>query len=140
MVDHDIIARKIAGASARLADLERLTSLSRSDFIDHREARDLAAFYFLQAVQECVDLASHWVADAGLQPGDDAGSVFDALADEELISSRLATVLRGAVGLRNLIAHGYAAIDHGRLHDEILAGLGDLRRFLRHIAGASEPA
>ncbi|HVS14901.1 MAG TPA: HepT-like ribonuclease domain-containing protein [Thermoanaerobaculia bacterium] len=38
--------------------------------------------------------------------------------------------LIGAVGLRNRIAHGYALLDHARIHDESREGIEHLRRFL----------
>jgi uncharacterized protein YutE (UPF0331/DUF86 family) len=45
--------------------------------------------------------------------------------------------LRGAAGLRNRIAHGYAGVDHARLHDEFTQGVATLRRFLAAVAEAA---
>ena len=42
--------------------------------------------------------------------------------------------LRGAVGLRNRIAHGYASVDHARVHEEYRAGVEALRRFLSLVS------
>jgi uncharacterized protein YutE (UPF0331/DUF86 family) len=38
------------------------------------------------------------------------------------------------VGLRNRIAHGYAAVDHGRVQSEFQEGTSALRRFLARVA------
>ena len=77
------------------------------------------------AIQECIDIAAHWVADEGWGSPDDAAGAFDILADREVIDRSLADDLHGAVGLRNLIAHGYARHDHERMHAE--AGEGCAR-------------
>lgn len=82
----------------------------------HREvvtakSRDLSLFYLFLAIQECIDLAAHWVADEGWGEPDDAGSAFDVLADRKVIDRDAATASRAAAGLRNRIAHGYALLD-----------------------------
>ena len=138
MVDHDVVARKIAKASARLADIDRLLASPRGDFVADVERRDLTAFYVQLAIQECIDLASHWLSESDWQPPDDAGSAFDVLADHGLISRNLAATMRQAVGLRNLIAHGYAAVDHGRLYDEVGEGTGAIRLFLAALAKVAD--
>jgi uncharacterized protein YutE (UPF0331/DUF86 family) len=49
----------------------------------------------------------------------------------------LADGLRGAVGLRNRIAHGYATVDHDRLREEAAEGIAILRDFLVRVADAA---
>ncbi len=138
MVDHDVVGRKIGNASARLADVDRLLATPREEFLAEVERRDLTAFYVQLAIQECIDLASHWLSESDWQPPDDAGSAFDVLADHDLISRDLAATMRRAVGLRNLIAHGYATVDHGRLYDEVGEGRSAIRQFLAALADAAD--
>jgi len=130
MVRRDVAARKIARASAWLDDTEAIVSRPLENFTAQVKERDLATFYIFLAVQECVDLAAHWVADAGWPPPDDAASTFDVLAERDAVDRELADGLRAAVGLRNRIAHGYGSVDHRRLHSEARQGIRDLRRFL----------
>ncbi len=137
MVDQDVAARKIANASARLAAVDRMLAQPREAFVADLKGRDLTAFYVQLAIQECIDLASHWVADSDWQPPDDAGAAFDVLADHDMISRDLATTMREAVGLRNRIAHGYATVDHGRLYDEVSQGTGAIKQFLAALADAA---
>ena len=65
--------------------------------------------------RSAIDLAAHWVADAGWALPDDAGSTFDVLAQHGVLDQRAADTLRAAVGLRNRIAHGYAMLDYQRV-------------------------
>jgi uncharacterized protein YutE (UPF0331/DUF86 family) len=135
MVDADLVGRKIAIARSRLADADQLREQAQRGGTTHD--RDLASFYVFLAIQEAIDLAAHWVADAGWPPPDEAGGAFDVLADRGAIERDLADAMRKAVGLRNRIAHGYGAVDHERLFREMRDGSRELRRFLARVAAAA---
>jgi uncharacterized protein YutE (UPF0331/DUF86 family) len=137
MVRPEVARQKIARAAARLDQAEALVALPLADFLANPEARDLTSFYLLLAIQEAIDLAAHWVADAGWAAPADASSTFDLLAERGAIDSGLASRLRAAAGLRNRIAHGYANLDPARLHGEFQQGAATLRRFLAAVAGAA---
>lgn len=128
MVRYDVAAGKIARARGWLADAEGLIGR------EERRDRDLGAFYLFLAIQECIDLATHWVADAGWPVPDDAGASFDLLADRGVLDRGVAAGMRGSVGLRNRIGHGYAAIDHERIGRELGQGAEILRAFLAAVA------
>jgi uncharacterized protein YutE (UPF0331/DUF86 family) len=138
MVRPEIARQKIAGASARLEQAEALVARPREQFLADPQGRDLASFYLLLATQEAIDLAAHWVADAGWPAPPDASSTFDLLAQHGAIDRGLADGLRAAAGLRNRIAHGYAGVDHARLRDELAEGVATLRRFLPAVAQAAK--
>jgi uncharacterized protein YutE (UPF0331/DUF86 family) len=137
VVRADVAEAKIARAAAWLdsagAAYERPLDELRAD----GAGRDLAAFHLFLAVQEAIDLAAHWVADAGWTPPDDVGSTFDVLAAHGAIERQLADEMRAIVRVRNRIAHGYASVDHDRIHAEAPAGIASLRRFLAAVAAAS---
>lgn len=76
----DVAARKIARAEAWLTSASRLLAVDARAFATDVEHRDLAAFYLLLTVQECLDLASHWIADAGWPAAEDSAGCFDILA------------------------------------------------------------
>ena len=137
MVNRDLVARKIARATAWMNDAEAIVSQPLDAFLGDVKSRDLATFYLFLAIQEAIDLGAHWIADAGWTPPDDTASVFDVLAGRGVIDQPLADPLRSAAGLRNRIAHGYASVDHRRLHAESQDGLRSLRQFFAAIASAA---
>ena len=137
MVRPEVAAARVAGAQAWLSDAEVLLAPSPDEFVADRQGRDLALFYLFLAIQECIDLAAHWVADAGWMAPDDAGSTFDVLADHAAIERETADRLRAATGLRNRIAHGYALLDYPRVHGESRRGIPALREFLDKAALAA---
>ncbi len=117
-----------ARVRARLADAEGMVEG------EERRDRDLGAFYLYLAVQECIDLATHWVAEAGWPVSDDAGGSFALLADRGVLDRSLGEGMRVAVGLHNQIGHDYAALDPERIGRELPEGARALREFLAAVA------
>ena len=134
MVRRDVAGAHLARATTWLDDSERLFGQPPAEFVEATKDRDLAIFYLFLAIQECIDLAAHWVADEGWSPPDDAGSTFDVLARRGAIDRDAAEQLRLAAGLRNRIAHGYALLDYRRVQTEANAGIPALRGFLALVA------
>jgi uncharacterized protein YutE (UPF0331/DUF86 family) len=134
VVRRDIAGSKVARATTWLDDAERLFNQPPDAFVAAVKDRDLAIFYLFLAMQECIDLAAHWVADAAWGPPDDAGSTFDVLADRGAIDREVADAMRQASGLRNRIAHGYAMLDYRRVQAEATSGVPALRVFLAAAA------
>ena len=137
MVRADVARAKIARAQSWLEEAQALFERPREVYLADAKGRDLAAFYLFLAVQECIDLAAHWVADEGWEPPDAAGAAFDLLADRGAITQRAADAMRAATGLRNRIAHGYARVEHRRIYDEAPEGLAAMREFLSAAANAA---
>lgn len=137
MVRPDLVAAKAGRARGWLNDASALMSGPADRFLADAKGRDLALFYLFLAIQECIDLAAHWVADEGWGEPDDAGSAFDILADRQLIPRETAGALRAATGLRNRIAHGYAMLDYPRVHREAQQGIPALRDFLAVVTTAA---
>jgi uncharacterized protein YutE (UPF0331/DUF86 family) len=81
------------------------------------------------ALQESVALATHWLADAGLDVPGSYREIFLALAERGAIPRELAQRLASAAGFRNLVAHRYGVIDPARVHAMAAGELGDLLDF-----------
>lgn len=137
MVRADVVEKKIARAAAWLDSASEAYARPVDDLRDDASARDLAAFYLFLAIQEAIDLAAHWVADAGWTPPDDLGATFDVLAAHDAIDGPMRDRMRAIVRVRNRIAHGYTSIDHDRIHGEAPVGIATLRRFMAVVASAA---
>ena len=133
MVRREVARTRVTRAAAWLTDAEGLFGPDAQSFEAATKDRDLAIFYLFLALQECIDLAAHWVAEAGWGAPDDAGSAFDELVSRAAISRAVADRMRAGVGLRNRIAHGYALLDYGRVRSEALEGIPSLKAFLASV-------
>lgn len=137
MVRRDTVAAKLTRASGWLDDAAGPLAGTLETFLADSKERDLALFYLFLTIQECIDLAAHWVADDGWGDPDSAGAAFDILASRGAIDEATAAALRAATGLRNRIAHGYAMLDYARVHREASVGVPALRQFLLKVADAA---
>jgi uncharacterized protein YutE (UPF0331/DUF86 family) len=91
------------------------------------------------AVEACIDIAYHVVAERGWTPPDAARGAFTTLAAHGMISAELAERLGRAAGLRNILVHEYVRVDIALLIAAVHSGLPDLRAFAAHAAAWLPP-
>lgn len=107
---------------------------SAAAFVDDRTVREVVILNLFVAIQACLDLASHWLADEGWDVPGSYADVFVALADHDVIDRGLARRLASASGLRNLVAHQYGIVDWRRVHAIASTDLPDLETFCAALA------
>jgi uncharacterized protein YutE (UPF0331/DUF86 family) len=134
MVDRDLVASKLAELAEHVARVRTRRKATAEDLRRDRDALDLVAFNLMLAVQACADVASHVIADEGWPPAMSFGAAFERLRDHGVISGPVCEALVRAVGLRNVIAHGYAGVRPEMVHAAATTGLGDLEAFARDMA------
>lgn len=138
MVDRVVLASKLAAIRDAVARIrEVLPETSRALSAD-RTAREVVTFNLFLALQEAISVATHWLADEGWEVPQSYGDVFTVLGRRGVIPDDLAARLRSAVGVRNLIAHRYVALDIDRLHSFAASDLDDLTRFCATLAAHLE--
>ena len=98
------------------------------------ELLDLVSFNLMLAVQSCVDIASHAIADEGWPPAGTLADAFARLAEHGVVSTKTKLALTRAVGLRDVVAHGYAGIDPASVHAAVTLGVADLDAFAIEVA------
>jgi uncharacterized protein YutE (UPF0331/DUF86 family) len=109
-------------------------------FEGDRTAREVVVLNLFVALQEMVALATHWLADAGLDIPGTYREVFLRLAERDRIPRELALRLASATGFRDLVAHRYGVLDPARVHAMASRELGDLLDFCDAVSGASTQA
>jgi uncharacterized protein YutE (UPF0331/DUF86 family) len=120
-----------------LAVLEEVREQGRGRLMDDVRVQ-LQTEHALQiAIQICIDVGIHIAGERALRPPEDYRGVFASLAEAGVLGKDLAARLGDAAGLRNLLVHEYAEVDHGKLWDA-LDELDDLRAFA--AAAAREAA
>lgn len=134
MVDAAIVAAKLGEIEARVGRLQELRPRSVDELIGSRDRLDLVCFNLFVAVQSCLDLASHVIADAGWAPPATMGDSFRVLAEHGVIAQGTAEALARAAGFRNVVAHGYATLDASLAFTAATDGLDDLQRFAGEVA------
>lgn len=124
-----LILKKLALLRERVAEARQRRPSSAEALQADAVLRDALALSVLVAVQEAIDLAFHIDTDEAWGVPGTYAEGFDLLAKHNVIDVELARKMTGAAGLRNRIAHAYAALDVDRLWRELPDGLDALDRF-----------
>lgn len=134
MTDAELVLQKIARLRTQLEVVAQRRPPTPEVLGDDTVLRDALALALLVAAQEAVDIAFHIVADEGWGVPDSQAAAFDMLAERGVLDADLANRVASVARVRNRIAHGYSALDHGRLWAEIPRGLEALEAFAGAVA------
>jgi uncharacterized protein YutE (UPF0331/DUF86 family) len=134
VVDRQLAAAKLAELSDRIERIRARCPASVDELRRDRDALDLVSFNLMLAVQSCADIASHLIVDEGWASAPNLASAFNRLRDKGVISEKTADALCRAVGLRNVVAHGYAGTNPAMVHAAAMTGVRDLEAFAREVA------
>lgn len=132
MVESETVRSLLDTVERRVGRLERASDVPLEEYLDDRDLQDIVERNFELAIQACVDLGLHLLADEPTPPPDANRAVFDALLREDLIEEELAGRLERMAGFRNVLAHEYASVDPELVHEH-LDRLDDLRQFVEAL-------
>ena len=128
MIDSELVAKKLALIETFVRELQTLAAPSAIEH-DIRERR-FAEHTIQIAVQACQDVASHIVSRERLGEPVTNQQLFQLMRDAGWIEDELADTLRRAVGLRNILVHGYSTVDAMVVRDVVENRLDDLLEFV----------
>jgi uncharacterized protein YutE (UPF0331/DUF86 family) len=134
MVDADVISAKLRELEVRIARVRARCPAEASSFASDPDALELVSFNLMLAVQVCLDIASHLIADEGWPLATSLGEAFQRLGEHGVLTAETVEAMRRAAGLRNVIAHGYANANLDLLYSAALHGVADLDRFAREVS------
>jgi uncharacterized protein YutE (UPF0331/DUF86 family) len=134
MVNRNVVAAKLAELDLRIERIVKHRAISTVELAANADALDLVAFNLMLAVQICADIASHIISDAGWPSARTLGDAFERLAQHGVVTQPTSAALARAVGLRNVVAHGYAGVDVDLVHAAASHGIADLKQFGREVA------
>ena len=138
--DEDSIYKHLELLRSYLRDLEGLrTEIDGPGIL--REDRKLQArtlFALQMAVQSCLDMAGHLVAELGLPRPEENAELFSTLAGAGYLDSVLAAKMRAMTRFRNLIVHLYWTVDFDRVFDILQRDLPDFTRFEKTVVALLE--
>lgn len=121
MVQIEVVRQKIARLRDTTAWLKSCLPANVVEMTNNRNARDLVSFRVYLVVQDAVDICSHVIADQGWGPVASLRDHFTFLSEKGVLPAELAGRLAAAVKVRNLVGHGYAAVDPQKMHQAATA-------------------
>jgi uncharacterized protein YutE (UPF0331/DUF86 family) len=110
-VDREVTQRKLEALRHCLQRVRERKPTHAALLARDEDAQDVLVLNLSRAVQICVDIAAHLLANSRQPVPTTMGETFVSLANSGVIDSALASRLRRAVGFRNIAVHNYEAID-----------------------------
>lgn len=128
-MDRDVVMAKLESLHRCVQRLEEKGVVTAAALADDVDRQDILAVNLERAVQICVDIAAHVIAERGGPAPRTMSETFGILGRMDFIDPDTATRLQRAVGFRNLAVHQYDRIDWLRVHQMLRDGLPDFRTF-----------
>lgn len=128
MVDKDVVYEKISQIQACLRRIQARTQ-GNPDTVRDIDTQDIFVLNLQRAVQSCIDLAAHIIADEGLGLPSELKENFMLLERAQIITAHLSDRLQKMVGFRNIAVHDDTAMDVDILKSVLVNDLRDLEEF-----------
>lgn len=129
MVDHDLVRRKLAELAEYVAQVSEYRDLTVERYRADWKTQRIVERTLQMAIEACVDVASHVVADRGLRAPSTYAETFEILVQTGLMAPDLGRTMVEMTGFRNVIVHEYAGIDAGVVIRILREHLEDFHRF-----------
>lgn len=133
MVNQEIINAKIESLRRCVSRIREKTPKNSQALCDDFDIQDIISVNLERAVQNCVDIASHIIADANEVAPDTMGKTFKVLQRMNFIDCETADDLIAAVGFRNIAVHAYQDIDWEVVYSIVTKKLDVFQNFIKQI-------
>jgi uncharacterized protein YutE (UPF0331/DUF86 family) len=135
VVDRDLILRKLADLDQYLLQLGEYRDISVEQYRGDWKSQRIIERTLQLAIETCLDVASHIIADRGLRVPATYAEAFDVLREATLIDEKLRETMVGMAKFRNVIVHEYARIDPEIVVRILRDHLGDIANFKTSALG-----
>lgn len=132
-MDREVIEQKLESLRRCLQRIREKCPPSADLLAVDIDLQDILALNLSRAVQLCVDIGAHIVAERNFPPPSTMGKTFDTLADAAVIDADLARRMKNAVGFRNIAVHNYETINWHVVHAIATHRLDDFKHFAEAV-------
>jgi uncharacterized protein YutE (UPF0331/DUF86 family) len=136
--DLAVVRRHLLAIDASLRNLERHRGKPVENLHSDLDERWTVERGLQLCAQNALDIATHLAASAGRDAPDYATAI-DQLGELGVLPSDFARRFRAVAGFRNVLVHGYLALDVERMHRLLNEQLEDFRVFAAHIERYLQP-
>lgn len=125
--------RKLAGLEEYLTELDEFRHITVEAYSADRKTQRIVERTLHLAIETCLDLAEHLIADRRLRVPASHAEAFEILREAGLIADPLAASLVQMAKFRNILVHDYARIDAERVVRILANDLRDLTGFKQAV-------
>jgi len=135
-MDRDVVAEKLESLRRCLDRIEEKRPDALKALQTNIDLQDIITLNLTRAVQLCVDIGANLLAGADSAPPATMGETFEKLAELGIIDNELKTIMKKAVGFRNVAVHGYDKIDFAIVFSIIHHHLPDFKHYAQAVVAA----
>lgn len=133
-MDRNIVEAKLESLRRCVERIAGKTPSSADQLVRDPDLQDVIALNLQRAVQLCVDLAAHVIADTSAKAPSTMADNFAILKEANVISPQIAERMTKAVGFRNIAVHSYHTIDWNIVYLICSRHLDDFRQFAQAVS------
>lgn len=127
-ISKDLIFKKLDFLNDHIHKIENM-DFEEETFVENVDIHDLVVFRLQQAVETCIDIATHIIAGLDAPQKETAKDAFGYLGEKGIIDKKLALKMGKAADFRNRVVHGYNNFDFRLLFKDYKKDIKDLRQF-----------
>jgi len=135
VVDRDLVLRKLADLDQYLGQLSEYQTVSVEQYRGDWKTQRIIERTLQMAIEVCLDVATHIIADRGLRAPTTYAEAFEVLGEAGLLDPVMRDVMIRMSRFRNLIVHEYARVDPAMVVRILREHLADLARFKTAVLG-----
>ena len=133
MVDSEIVLEKLRHIRAALDRIREKNPRSQEALFGNPDTQDIVLRNIQNALQGCMDIASHVVADEGWGPAQKAGDFFVVLGEHKVVPVDLAKRMVRLIKFRNILVHEYTRLDADKTWTIVNKELSHIEAFCRAV-------
>lgn len=129
MIDRDLLRRKLAELAEYVTQVSEYRDLTVERYRGDWKTQRIVERTLQMAIESCLDIASHVLADRSLRAPSTYGETFEILVQAGLMSPDLGRTMVDMTGFRNVVVHEYTRVDPEAVIRILRRHLEDFRRF-----------
>jgi uncharacterized protein YutE (UPF0331/DUF86 family) len=133
VADQAVVSRLVSLLSGYVQDLKTLEGVKFDEYVSDVRTRRFAERTLQMAIEACLDIGHHIIADEGFREPRDSRDVFRVLAEHAIVDDQLLPELMKMASFRNLLVHAYGSVDDTIVFGVLQKRLGDFTQFSAQI-------
>lgn len=127
-VNKALVSKKLDFLNEQISKIENM-DFNEESFVEDADIHDLLVFRLQQAVETCIDIATHLIAGLDVTQKETAKDAFEFLGAKRIITKEVSFKMGQAADFRNRAVHGYNDFDFKVLFKDYKKDLKDLHQF-----------
>jgi uncharacterized protein YutE (UPF0331/DUF86 family) len=133
MIKNELIFIKVESLRRCLNRIKLKTPNTIFELQNNYDLQDILSINLERAIQNCVDIATHIIANSDYPAPTNMADSFTGLLKLNYINEKVSKAMIAAVGFRNIAVHAYSDIDWEILFSIITQHLNDFKEFIQQI-------